>query len=432
LRDRSTLLRRSVLPLAAASVTLIATVLLVAGLLPETVLPGGAAATGIDAWEGSAGPAVGASHDLVGFDDALLADIERYRAPRRSIALLAFVVSVTVPLLMAVALRDGRAVRTLTLARLLPSTALQAAAAAGIVVLVTALARLPLSVWSGVVHDGRWGFRTRSAPGWLLDHLAVVGGRALGVGALVWMFAALILRHPRDWSARVVLLTAVVGPVALLLHPLVIHPVLLPTGPMPDGAHSDAVAAVIARSDIEVPVLLGEASLRTTRRNAVATGLGPTARIVLHDTLLELEPREVAAITAHEVAHLERRDPLRAALAPVPFVMLLTWLLQRRLRSRGRPDVRTLAAVASLVLALEAAATPVTAGLSRTIEHRADVRSVQLSQDPSAHVTMLRAFVTDGLADPDPPRWTVLLRATHPTPRERIVAVSGGSGPATR
>jgi STE24 endopeptidase len=419
------------MPACAAAATLIAAVVLVVGLLPETVVRGGTAGSGADARGVSAGFEAGTSSDPLGFDEGLLTDIERYRAPRRSVALLAFVLSVSVPLLMAVALRDGRAVRTLAFAQLLPSTALQAAASASIVVLITALVRFPLSVWSGVVHDGRWGFRTRSAPGWLLDHLAVVGGRALGVGALVWMSAALILRHPRDWSARVVLLTAVVGPVALLLHPLVVHPVLLPTGPMPAGPHEDAVAAVVARSDIDVPVLLGEASLRTTRRNAVATGLGPTARIVLHDTLLELEPHEVAAITAHELAHLERRDPLRAALAPVPFVMLLAWLLQRRLRSRGRPDVRMLAAVASLTLALEAAATPITAGLSRTIEHRTDVRSVQLSQDPSAHVTMLRAFVTDGLADPDPPRWTVLLWATHPTPTERIVAVIGESGPAT-
>jgi STE24 endopeptidase len=68
----------------------------------------------------------------------------------------------------------------------------------------------------------------------------------------------------------------------------------------------------------------------------------------------------------------------------------------------------------------------------RTVEHRTDVRSVIISQDPEAHVALVRAFVVDGFADPAPPRWSVLLWATHPTPAERVAAVSGGSGPTTR
>jgi STE24 endopeptidase len=419
--------RPALLSSIAVSVVLLAAALLVAGLVPETG-PVGPPAQG----EPGAALAVDAVVQALGFEEALLAEIEAYRAPRRAAALLAFVLSVAVPLVMSWALRDGRATRTLTLAGLMTGRALQAAMAASIVVLLTALARFPLALATGLVQDGRWGFRTRSTPGWLLDHLLVVGGRALAVGVMVWMVATLIVRRPRDWPARVVLVTAVIGPLALLLHPLVAHPLLLPTGAMPEGPHKEAVVAVVARSDVDVPVLLGEASRRTTRRNAVATGLGPTERIVLHDTLLELEPHEVAAIAAHELAHLERRDPLRAALAPVPFVALIALLVQRRLRTRGLPDVRALTSAAALVLALEAAATPLTAAISRTVEHRTDVRSVAISEDPAAHVTLLRTFVTDGLADPDPPRWSVLLWATHPTPTQRVLAVIGADDPATR
>jgi STE24 endopeptidase len=408
---------------AAVLAVLASTLLLVVGFLPE-----------------EAGDAVGRrvplSDEVVAealrFDEGTLAEVAAYRGPRRLAALLGLVLSVAVPLVMAWTLRTGRAVRTLRSVRALPGPALQAAAAAASVVALTALVRLPIGAWAGLVQDGRWGFRTRSAPGWLLDHLTVVGARALGIAALVWLVATLVVRWPGDWHVRTVLIVAIVGPVALLLHPLIVHPVLLPTVPLIDGPHRDAVVAVVERSEVDVTVLLGEASLRTTRRNAVATGLGPTRRIVLHDTLLELEPHEVAAITAHELAHLERRDPLRAALAPVPAVALLVLLVRRRLRSDALPDVRALASAAALVLAIEAATTPIAAGITRTIEHRTDVRSVAISEDPLAHVTMLRAFVTDGLADPDPPRWSVLLWATHPTPTERILAVTGADDPATR
>ena len=413
-----------VLRLAASLAVVASTVLLVVGLLPEGA--------------GDAdGPRASVPDEIVAealrFDDGTLADVSAYRAPRRVAAALGLALSVAVPIAMAVALRSGRARRTLRFAAALPGGALQAAAAAACVVVLTSLARLPIGAWAAIVQDGRWGFRTRSVPGWLLDHATVVGARALGVAALVWLVATLVARRPDDWHLRAVLLVAVIGPLTLLLHPLVVHPVLLPTGPLMDGPHRDAVDAVVERSTIDVPVLVGEASLRTTRRNAVATGLGPTQRIVLHDTLLELEPHEVAAITAHELAHLERRDPLRAALAPVPAVALLAIVVRRRLRgSVGRPDVRALASAAALVIALEAAATPVIAGITRTIEHRTDVRSVAISEDPLAHVAMLRAFVIDGLADPDPPRWSVLLWATHPTPTERILAVTGAGDPARR
>jgi STE24 endopeptidase len=371
------------------------------------------------------------TEEALRFEDALLEDIAAYRGPRRIAALLATFLAVVVPLVMAGALRDGRAVRTLRLARRASGPAAQSAVATALVVLLTSLARSPIAVWAGISQDGRWGFRTRSAAGWLADHLVVVGARALAVGALVWLVATLAIRRPRDWPARVVVLVALIGPAVLLLHPLVVHPLLLPTGPMPEGEHRDAVVAVMEQSGTAVPVLIGQASLRTTRRNAVATGLGPTERIVLHDTLLDLEPREVAAIAAHELAHVERRDPLRAAVAPIPFVALVALILQRR--SRSRPlDVRVLASAAAFVLALEAAAAPIGAAISRTIEHRTDVRSVMISQDPAAHVGLFRAFVIDGLADPDPPRWSVMLWATHPTPAQRIVAVSDAADRAMR
>jgi STE24 endopeptidase len=404
-----------------AGLTVVATsAFVLVGLLPDTSAP--------SSWVAGVEPGVvpvSIVAESLEFPDDLLADIDAYRVPRRRVALVGLILSVAVPLTIAGALRRGGATRLLGWSRIVPGAALRTGCIAALVVVMTALVRLPLSVWAGVVQDGRWGFRTRPVAGWLVDHLLIVGGRALGVGALVWAVALLVRRHPVDWPARVVLLTAVVGPLALLLHPVVVHPFLLPTGPLPDGPHKEAVLAVVARADTDIPVLLGEASLRTTRRNAVVTGLGPTARVVLHDTLLTLEPQEVAAIAAHELAHVERRDPLRAALAPVPAVALLALLVRRRLRMTARADVRSLASAAVLVIALEAAMTPVSAAVTRTVEHRTDVRSVAISGDPIAHITMLRAFVTDGLADPDPPRWSVLLWSTHPAPVDRILAVSG-------
>jgi len=414
-----------VLPLLSVLGVIVASSVLLVGVLP----PGGIAL-------GPAG-ATAELADLLRFDDGLLADVAAYRGPRRIAALVSLMLAVAVPLAVAVALLARCGAVALALARLqrLPGPATQVGTATALVVLLTALVRLPITVWAGLVQDGRWGFRTRSALGWALDQAFLVVGRALLLGLAAAVVTLLVRRFPGDWPHRLVLLAVVGGPLVLLLHPLVVHPVLLPTVALPDGPHRAAVVAVLERSDTTVPVLMGEASLRTTRRNAVVTGLGPTSRIVLHDTLLELGPREVAAITAHELAHVERRDPLRAALAPVPAVAAVALLLRRRLDRAvaaetfgGPSSLRVFVASAALMLALESAATPLTAAVSRTVEHRTDVRSVALSADPAAHVALLRTFVVDGLADPDPPRWSVLLWATHPTPSDRIAAVVSAAG----
>jgi len=366
------------------------------------------------------------------FEQHVLEDIAAYRGPRRVVALASRALGVLVPMLLAVALLSPRSRRAPRALERLPGVALPVAAMVASASVAIALVRLPLAVWAGVVHDGAWGFRTRSVGGWALDHLGMVAGRALLLGLITAGVVHIIRRHPHTWPARLTLLAAVAGPVALLMHPLIVHPLLLPTAPLPDGPHRDAVHAVVARSDRpDVEVLLGEASLRTTRRNAVVTGLGPTERIVLHDTLLELTPREVAAITAHELAHVERRDPLRGVLAPVPVVLLLGLAARRRvagLPASPRSQVRALAAMGLLLLALETASSPLSSALSRTVEHRTDVRAVALSGDPEATIEMLRSFVIHGLAEPDPPRWSVLLWATHPAPSTRIRAVLGAQG----
>src|SRR4030095_17145393 len=56
-------------------------------------------------------------------------------------------------------------------------------------------------------------------------------------------------------------------------------------------------------------VLVADASRRTTALNAYVSGLGPTRRIVVYDTLLrEARPAEVRAVVAHELGHAKDKD----------------------------------------------------------------------------------------------------------------------------
>jgi STE24 endopeptidase len=168
-----------------------------------------------------------------------------------------------------------------------------------------------------------------------------------------------------------------------------------------------------------------DASRRTTGANAYVTGLGPTKRVVLFDTLLDRYGRdEVRVVVAHELAHVRNRDVLRG-VAFAAIVAPATALAVQRLSWQLSPERGTARALPALALAAALVAAPI--GLivnrvSRAVERRADRYSLELSGAPEAFISFERAITLQNVADVRPPRWVTSLLATHPTTLERIGA----------
>jgi STE24 endopeptidase len=168
-----------------------------------------------------------------------------------------------------------------------------------------------------------------------------------------------------------------------------------------------------------------DASRRTTAANAYVTGLGPTKRVVLFDTLLDRYDRdEVRAVVAHELAHVAHRDVLRgvafAAILAGPAALAtqrVAWSL-----SSVRTGAGMLPALA-LAAGLVTAPTAMLANrMSRAIERRADARAMALVGAPEAFISFERAIALQNVADLDPPPWVTRLLASHPPTIERIGA----------
>ena len=90
--------------------------------------------------------------------------------------------------------------------------------------------------------------------------------------------------------------------------------------PLPEGETRARRARAGARRRRPVgEVYSVDASRRTTAANAYVTGLGPTKRVVLFDTLLDRYARdEVRVVVAHELAHVRHRDvPRGVAFAAI-------------------------------------------------------------------------------------------------------------------
>jgi STE24 endopeptidase len=156
--------------------------------------------------------------------------------------------------------------------------------------------------------------------------------------------------------------------------------------------------------------------------NAAATGLGPTRRIIVWNTLAEgFFDDEVRVVLAHELAHHSRNHLWKSigwfALFAVPGAFVLAWATKRRGGMRA-PEAVPLALFVLVVLQL--LALPAQNAATRTLEAEADWVALETTEDPEAMGRLWRSFAREAEADPSPPTWSYVLLATHPSMAERV------------
>jgi STE24 endopeptidase len=287
------------------------------------------------------------------------------------------------------------------------------------------LAPLPLSALARR-RAIKVGLVTQSWRGWagdLVKSTAIETALAAGAGGAV---VALTRRYPRTWWLPAAVGSSGVGTLFGALAPVVLAPLFNDFEPLPEGELRSDVIELAATARVEVgEVYSVDASRRTTGVNAYVTGLGPTKRVVLFDTLLERYSRdEIRTVVAHELAHVRHRDVWRgvvygALVAPgAAFaIQRLSWSLSEE---RGTAE-----ALPALALAATLVAGPlglIVNRVSRALERRADEFSLELSGAPDAFVSFERTIAVQNVADIRPPRWVNSVLATHPPTLERIGA----------
>jgi STE24 endopeptidase len=299
------------------------------------------------------------------------------------------------------------------------------AASAAALSLVLTLPTLPLRAISRR-RAMAVGLDTQSWGAWAGD---VVKASAIqtvftaGAGAAV---VAGTRRFPRGWWAPTGVGAVVLGAGLAALAPVVLDPIFNAFTPLPDGQlRSDVLALADAAGVTVGEVYSVDASRRTTAANAYVTGLGPTKRVVLFDTLIDRYERdEIRLVVAHELAHVRHRDVPRgllyaAIVSPTAAlaVQRLSWEL-----SAERGTAAALPAVALAAMLITGPIGLIGNRLSRAMERRADHFALELAGAPDAFVSFERTIALQNVADIDPPRWVSRLLATHPPTAERIGA----------
>ena len=161
----------------------------------------------------------------------------------------------------------------------------------------------------------------------------------------------------------------------------------------------------------------------TNRANAAANGFGPSASVVLWNTLLDkpFTPGEIRVVVAHELGHVAHRHVLKgigwAALLALPIAWLVT--LAARLRG-GIGDPAALPFVVLVLVVLGFFAAPFVNVVSRRYEAEADWSALNATHDAASARKLFVDFQRTSLQQPDPPTWDYLWLEDHPTIAQRI------------
>jgi STE24 endopeptidase len=298
-----------------------------------------------------------------------------------------------------------------------------------VVALVAELISLPLAAWRHTVVV-RYGISTQTWGGWSADLLKSFGvGAVLGAIVLAGFFTVTHFA-PRWWWAFGA--AGAAGLVVLLsfVLPVVVEPVFNRFTPMADGPLRTELLALAARDGVPVrDVLVADASRRTRAVNAYVSGLGPTRRIVVYDTMLtEATPGEIVSVAAHELGHAKDRDVLTGTVlgalgAAIALYLLGSW--QWLLRLAGVDSIAEPRAIGLLLAVTTVAgliAGPAQSFVSRRVEARADTHALTLIGDAATFEAMQRRLGTVNLSDPDPPAWEHAMFASHPSTVQRMAA----------
>jgi Zn-dependent protease with chaperone function len=309
-----------------------------------------------------------------------------------------------------------------------------------LLLVVIHLLNLPLRIYGHRVALG-YGLSVQGWGSWLGD-MAKMFALEWGIGGvLVLLMFWVIRKSPTRWWFWFWIPSVLCVVAGVFVTPYVIDPMFNKFEPLArtDPALVERLEHVVARGGIVIPperMFLMKASAKYTELNAYVTGFGPSKRVVVWDTTVaKSSPDEISFIFAHEMGHyVLGHVALGVALSCVsllPFFWLgyrgLGVLLRRYGAKWKIPSQQDWGALVPLVLvlfALSAISNPVSNGISRWMEHNADVYGQEavhrIVADPQA--VGWRSFQVlgeDSLDDPTPHPVYEWWFDNHPTIRFR-------------
>ncbi len=292
---------------------------------------------------------------------------------------------------------------------------------------------LPLSYYSEIVIEEKYGFNNSSAKTFIGDQIkGLIINALLNVGLVclvIWAYGLM-------GNLMFVIVYAAIALFIIVFSMLsmTFQKIFNKFEPLPEGELRDTLTEMFARAGYKLSdILVMNASLRTKKVNAFCTGLGKFKKIVLYDNLVNNYTNgEIAAVFAHELGHYKHRDTAKLTVYNLFRIMFLVAIIAAVVVV---PEISLDFGFAgvNLVFAVLVMTSGVTepiltlvdipmAVMSRKFEYRADAMAVSEGYGEDM-ISALTKLSRDNLSDLNPHPAIVALEYTHPTLSQRIAAV---------
>lgn len=203
------------------------------------------------------------------------------------------------------------------------------------VLLLSAIAELPLSAYSTFVLEERFGFN-RSTPGLFVADLFKGLALMLVLGVPLLLATLWFMSASGDfWWLWVWALWMGFSLFLTWAFPTFIAPLFNKFSPLEDAALRARIESLLDRCGFRSSgIFVMDGSKRSAHGNAYFTGVGRSKRIVFFDTLMEdLTHDEIEAVLAHELGHFKRKHVMKrlavSAVTSLLALALLGWLIDK-------------------------------------------------------------------------------------------------------
>jgi len=297
---------------------------------------------------------------------------------------------------------------------------------------VTTLLEFPLELYRGFIVPHQFDLTTQSFASWMGD-LAKELGVNVVIGSMLALLLFFAIRRFKRWWFAAWLGSLPLVVFGIIITPLVIDPLFNKFEPLKDPVLRRELLDEAARAGIENGrVYQVDKSKQTKTMNAYVTGIGPSARIVMWDTLLaKMDRDEVLAVMAHEMGHYVLKHLWKGFAFSVVVTFFGFWLGQTlydrglrrwgaRWRIDGPADPAALPWLLLISLGITFFISPITSGFSREVEHQADVFGLELTHLNEPMASSFVKFAEDSKVDPNPPRFIEWWYYSHPSLGRRI------------
>jgi len=293
--------------------------------------------------------------------------------------------------------------------------------------IITAM-EFPLSFYGGFVVPHQFDLTNQSFASWIGDFAKAVGVDLL-IGSFIAGLALLAIRLVRRWWIVLWLGSIPLIILGVVITPLIIDPLFNKFEPLKDERLRRDLLSEASRAGIEGSrVYEVNKSKQTKTMNAYVTGLGPSKRIVLWDTLLaKMDHDEILAVMGHEMGHYVLHHIWKGIAFSIA-ISFFGFFIAQKIYDKGlgwwgftdRADPAALPWLILIGTVIGFLLSPVTNGFSRQIEHQADKFGLDLTHLNEPMASSFVKFAEDSKQDPSPPRLIEWWRYSHPAAQRRI------------